>query len=132
AAFAFAEAGFAKEGGGTGQLEGFGIAVAQLGPSEAFPVLEGAHGVVEAGDGDSAFGVVQGGGEAGGDGGGVGDGAAEDARMEVNGRSVHAHFEAGDAAQAVGEGADAGADHAGVGDGDDVAGEFVAVGFEEG
>ena len=34
-------------------------------------------------------------------------------------------FQAGDAAQAVGEGADAGGDHAGVGDGDDVAGAVL-------
>ncbi len=64
-------------------------------------------------------------------GAGVGDGTPEDAGMQVDGRAVHLGFHAGDAAQTVGEGADAGADHAGVGNGYNIAGQEIAMRFEE-
>ena len=114
AAFALGVAGFAEEGGGAGEGEGFGVAVAEGLPGGALPILQGADVVVEAGDEDAAFGVVQGGGEAGGHGAGVCYGATEDAGVEVDGGATDFGLQAGDAPEAVGEGADAGGDHAGV------------------
>ena len=131
AAFVVGVSGFAPEFGDTGEGEGFFCAAGEFGPCFAFPCLDWADGVVEAGDEDAAVGVVEAGDEFGEDGIGVGDAAAEDAAVEVDGGAVDGEFDAGDAAEPVGEGGNAFGDHAGVGDGDDVAGEVGAVGVEE-
>jgi hypothetical protein len=75
---------------------------------------------------------VQRGGQAGGNGGWIGHGTTKDPGMQVDRGAMHARLQAGDAAQAVSEGADTRRDHAGVGDGHDVAGKGVAVGFQKG
>ena len=47
--------------------------------------------------------------------------------MQIRARAARDDFTAGDAAQAVGEGAGALGDHASVGDGDDIAFQFAAM-----
>ena len=84
-------------------------------------VGEGPHVVVEAGHGDPAVVVVEGGHQAGDEVGRVGHGPAEQARVQVDGRGAHVDVEGHQAPHAHAHRRDVGRPHVGVGDDDDVA-----------